>query len=293
MINRLKNNFKVDFIGIGTPKSGTSWTAECLKEHPQICFSQEKEINFFNKKYVFYRKNEDWKYSYGLDWYKKHFNHCEQGQIKGEFSVQYLSDTDSAKLIHENFPETKIIIILRNPTDRLYSHYLYAKAQFNLPSSLSFEKVIQKEKKFVGQGFYYQHIKRYLNYFARKNVLIMIYEDMQKNPRNFIQQIYKFLEVDNKFIPPSLYQKVNPTPLNLSLWKLSGRIKKNAWGRKFIKLLKILKLDKVIKKIILSGKSRKTYKKMSFSTRKKLNEIYHSDIKKLEELLNRDLSFWK
>ncbi len=42
------NDFKIDFIGIGATKSGTTWIAQCLKEHPQICGSSIKEINFFN-----------------------------------------------------------------------------------------------------------------------------------------------------------------------------------------------------------------------------------------------------
>ena len=41
-----QTNFKVDFIGIGAERSGTTWIAQCLAEHPEICFSKEKEIYF-------------------------------------------------------------------------------------------------------------------------------------------------------------------------------------------------------------------------------------------------------
>lgn len=285
--------FKIDFIGVGAPKSGTSWIAQCLKEHPQICFSQSKEINFFNKKYVFYRKNEPWKYQYGINWYKKHFNHCKEGKTKGEFSVQYLADPDTPRLISENFPNTKIIIILRNPTNRLYSHYLFAKSQYSLPQSLTFEKVVQEQKDYVEQGFYHQHIQRYLKHFARESILIMIYEEIKKDPLDFIKKIYKFLGVNENFTPPSLYLKVNPTPISLYLWKLRKKIKKNKLGKSFISFLKIFELNKIIKKISLIISGKKTYKKMSPVLRQKLNTFYQSEIKKLETFLNRDLSFWQ
>ena len=61
-MNQKNRNFKVDFIGIGAPRCGTTWIAKCLSEHPQICLSSVKETDFFGK---YYRK--------GLSYYKSFF----------------------------------------------------------------------------------------------------------------------------------------------------------------------------------------------------------------------------
>jgi len=62
-----KDNFKIDFIGIGAMKAASTWIFEALKEHPEICVSSEKETNFFNN---------DYNYRKGLKWYKKFFRNA-------------------------------------------------------------------------------------------------------------------------------------------------------------------------------------------------------------------------
>jgi len=292
---RRNNDFKIDFIGIGAPKSGTTWVAQCLKEHPQICLSDPKELNFFNKKYVFYRKNESWKYQYGMDWYKKHFCHCLSDQLRGEFSVYYLYDPETPRLISLHFPNVKLIVVLRNPVDRLYSHYLHARAKIKLPP---FEEIIKKEKEFVSQGFYYKHLQNYLKYFPRKNLLIVIYEDIEKNPRDFIQRIYEFLGINKDFIPPSLYTRINPTAPKLFFvrrlfFKTSKRLLNNKTGKLFVEILKVFKIDKAIKKWCFVISQRLSYRRLDLKTRKNLMKLYKDDIKKLEDLIYRKLDLWR
>ena len=295
MVNFNKNNFKVDFIGVGVPKAGTTWVSQCLKEHPQICLSRPKEINFFNKNYSFYSKNKSWNYHYGIDWYKKHFIHCQQKQIKGEFSVYYFYDQEAPRLIYDNFPDVKIIIVLRNPIDRLYSHYLHAKLK-GLPS---FEEIIRKEKDFVEQGFYYRYIKNYLEYFSKDRILVMIYEDMKKSPLSFIQRIYNFLGVDYNYTPDSLNNIINPTApkafsLRFGYMKFSEKMNNKIMLSPFVKLIKLTRLNLVTRRIINDlGKKQTKYKEICPETRSELRKIYLPQIKKIEKLISRDLNFWQ
>ncbi len=293
----MKNNFKIDFIGVGAPKSGTSWAAECLREHPQICFSSKKEINFFNKVHPFYNKNKPWQYPYGMDWYKKFFLNYQKGQIRGEFSPHYLYDPDTPRLIYENFPDVKIIMILRNPIDRLYSHYLHGKAsRIKFPS---FEEVVKKEKEYVEIGFYYRHIKRYLKYFPKEKILIMIYEDIEKDPLVFIKKIYRFLGVDENFVPPSLHKRINVTAPRLSFtgkcYCVVRRFLVDKLGEKFVESIEKTTINKFRKAAAekLGKKSEYKYEKISGNLRGELNKIYRPETKKLEKLIGRDLSFWK
>src|SRR3989344_5640213 len=102
-------NFKVDFIGVGAPKCGTTWIAECLAEHPDVCFSWNKEPHFFNR---------DREYEKSLDYYRTYFKNCENKKLRGEYTVNYLYFDSAADRIKKHFPGTKIIIALRNPIER-------------------------------------------------------------------------------------------------------------------------------------------------------------------------------
>lgn len=294
-----KNNFQVDFIGIGTIKSGTSWIYQCLKEHPQICASIEKEIYFFCRQS---------KYEKGLNYYQSYFSHCPNKMIKGEFTTNYLSNKKSSFLIKKHFPKVKLIACLRNPIQRVYSNYYYDKVRGK--RSGSFEKYLKETPEYIQNGLYYTHLQEYLKLFPRENILILIYEDISKNPLQFIQGIYKFLEVNSNFNPPSLNQRVNPTSKDrlfvswfssVNFQKTLTFLKKHFWGRQLIKLLKLTKIStlllflkvKNVKDVL--DKSNKIFLKppMKPETRSYLQKIYKDEINNLEKLIDRDLSFWK
>lgn len=265
------SHFKIDFIGIGAQKCATTWIAQCLSEHPEICLSQPKEINFFNKKDSFYLKNREWNYPKGISWYISHFSHCPQNKIKGEFSTNYLYDENSAALIKENFPQVKIIACLRNPLFRALSQYHHTRERKKIESS--FEKAIQEEPEFIERGFYYKQLKRYFKLFPQKNILILIYEEIEKNPIKFIQNVYQFLGAESSFVPPSL----NKRPRVGGYHNLSFRI-----------LFRLPFLLKLIRKLGISP-----LPKIHSETKKHLQKTFEDDIKNLEKLLNKDLSIWR
>jgi len=300
----MENDFKIDFIGVGAPKTGTTWIARCLSEHPQICFSKAKEINFFNKENFFYIKNQvmgdAWNYKKGLDWYKGYFNHCGKGAVKGEFSTYYLYDKETPELIKKHFPEAKIIIVLRNPAELFHSHYNHAASQWKMPPA---EEAIRDEGGFVKYGFYSKYIERYLKVFPKEQVLIMVYDDLKNNPESFIKKIYGFLGVDDGFNPPSLREVVNATAPKTSaevklFFSLRNKIIKH-FGAFIIKhptLAKILlRIDAFLRNSIIKkiSQRKKSYSKMPEETRKKLLSIYLPEVEKLEKLLSVDLSNWK
>lgn len=124
---------QIDFIGIGAPRSASTWLSQCLYEHPQISFptkhSQkklhplDKEQNFFSQS--LFRRNYSQKnrYAKGINWYLDNFDWSNTRQTRGEFSVSYLADSKAPIRIKKHFPNIKIIAILRNPVDMIYSAY--------------------------------------------------------------------------------------------------------------------------------------------------------------------------
>ena len=296
----MENNFKVDFIGIGAPKSGTTWLFYCLGQHPKICLSVPKEIRYFNRvnfsKYIrnFQEDNiMNKNHEKPLSWYENCFKHCSQDLTKGEFSVSYLYDHKAPLLIKQTFPDVKLIVCLRNPIDRAYSSYWQRRNYRNL-EKLSFEDAIREHLAYIDCGLYYKHLIRYLNYFRRDQILIVLFDDIVLSPEREIKKVFEFLVVD--------------PAIRLNLGKVSMNKSKKAWFP-FIDLIMkdfpnflidrnlgyLLHLARKLgmRKFLLSLTTRPfEYPEMNPNTRLYLRSVFDDDVRQLEKLLNRDLSQW-
>lgn len=289
-----KPNFKLDFVGIGAQRSGTTWVAEKLNQHPNICVSEPKEICYFNEKssYIHNYKNDNYKKPFA--WYKKRFIHCKKSQIKGEFSTIYLFDSKAPKNIHKHFPNIKIIACLRTPIERAYSQYRVYKNYYKLENR-SFSKAVKEEEEYRKRGLYYKQLKRYLEYFNESQIHIVFLESIKSEPQRVIEDLYTFLGVNCSFVPKGLEKPTNKNNIAkstglLQLMEFFSKllIKLNlSW---LIRTLKNLGLKKFIKRRIT-----KSYKpqKIDVATRQYLKKYYKNDIENLEKLLNKDLSHWK
>ncbi|HEY4497926.1 MAG TPA: sulfotransferase, partial [Candidatus Paceibacterota bacterium] len=213
----MSNNFKIDFIGIGAAKSGTTWIARMLEEHPNVCMSEPKEVAYFNElhrqgKQYFYRDKEKSMYNPDfhkpLSWYARHFAHCKHGQKKGEFSPVYFYDEKAAAEIKKHFPDAKLIVCLRNPIDRAYSDYWMIRETFKLEKS-SFEEALQNDPLHIEKGLYFKQLSRYLKLFPREQIHIIFYDDIKEKPENTIRALYAFLGVNSSFIPRGVLRRSN------------------------------------------------------------------------------------
>ena len=108
------------FLCIGPGKSGSSSLHYYLDQHPQICMSSPKETRFFD---LYYAK--------GMQWYSERFTVCQENIIKvkeyGEASPQYFYLPFVTSRIKKNFPNIKLIVMIRNPVDRVISGWKYRK----------------------------------------------------------------------------------------------------------------------------------------------------------------------
>lgn len=271
-----------NFIGIGVQRSGTTWIYEMLKSHPQVCMSPEKEINFFNDHY-----------NRGIDWYKKFFSKCSRGKVIGEFSPTYLSHNLTAKRIKKIVPEAKIIVSLRNPADQIFSryHYMITRQTYNK----SFGEALKEKPFLIENAFYYKHIKCFLEHFDESKILILIYEDLRKDARSFLQKIYSFLDIDDTYIPPKLNERLHFTRVPKSKYIETAMVIIRILLRKMelYSLAEKLKEIYMVRKLKeLNTRANKTYKKMDARNRHRLNQIFTHDKESLLALLGRDLSIW-
>ncbi|RRO22292.1 sulfotransferase family protein [Flavobacteriaceae bacterium 14752] len=288
---------------IGVQKAATTSVYNWLSKHPQVCAPiAMKDIAFFTRP-MYYRDK-------GYDYLLKHYQNCgDIKKVKLQCSVHYIFFEESIKRIKDFNPESKFILILRQPMQRAVSSYLYAR-RFG-EENLNFKEALENEQSrmesedfvtksgctYINHGFYARQIKIFLKYFDKSSLKILFYEDIKNDSKKTIKDIYNFLSIDQGFIPE--FKKHNK----------SGKVKS-----KFIQnllfgdnALKKYLVNQVLPKIISNETKAKLRWKiinMNVSNKKedididktlikKYNLLFHDDINELEKITNRDLSSWK
>ncbi len=283
-----------NFFIVGAPKAGTTSLYHYLDAHPDVFMSPIKETNYFSyesavKQDLYYKER-------GIsNWndYKKLFENSDGKKAVGEASVSYLFYEAVPQLIKNKIHDARIIILLRNPVERAYSHYqMDCKLGY---VNTSFEKIIFNKNRtplenlfyqqFILLGLYYEQVKRYMDVFGTEKVLVILFDDFKNTTEKEINRLYRFLEIDET-VKLNLDKTHNPfaTPRN-SVFRFIYRFKK---VRLMMKNLLPKKIQLYILEIILTKKKAPVEEK----TIKFLNEFYKPDIMKLEKLLNRNLSKW-
>jgi Sulfotransferase domain len=246
-----------DFIIIGAMKAGTTSLFYYLSQHPDLYLSVPKEVHFFdggkNPKVDTFAKGEIW--------YRAHFPLKKElnGKAKVyEASPVYIFNPLAPKRIFDTIPNVKLILLLRNPTERAVSHYLHG-ARRNW-DSLPFYDALQAEEarlkpvieaqdyksrtyiehSYKSRGLYKQQIERYLAYFAREQMLILDSNNLFTQTDHAIKRVFDFIGVDAQFkvknlstansapnkqkFEPHVYQYLNDyfQPHNQALYELMG-----------------------------------------------------------------------
>ena len=178
------------FIIIGAGKSGTTSMYNYLKHHPNIIASNSKEVEFFGFN----------KFNFGINWYQKQFPTAPDDGKKYLFfeaSAGYIWRKDAPKDLFTSFPETKLIVMLRDPIDRAYSNYKMWMRAGKKP--ISFEDAIDEKSSSVDvnfvikAGIYVNYLKQWLSYFPQDQFLIVRFEDFVLNPDATVNQVFRFI----------------------------------------------------------------------------------------------------
>jgi len=276
-----------NFFIVGAPKAGTSSIYEYLKTFPEIFMSSIKEPNYFSGKTV----PDDYKWMKPIrdkEQYLTLFSKVQNESIFGEASATYFYDPEAPKLIYEKFPNAKILVSLRDPVERAFSHYL---KNIKNKSKISFHEQILKEISnqedpdepilVVKNGLYSESLKRYQKFFGG-DVFVIIFEEFVKNPGNIINNIISFLGIKNSTgdFEKRIYNKYVPTRGTLAEYLIRTRTT--------AKLSKILpqNFQKFLSKNFLYDEN-KPKPKMSKNDRELLINYYKEDVKKLRIILKR------
>lgn len=204
------NKGKIDFIGVGAEKSGTTWLADMLRQHAQIFIPEQKELHYFNRSYNEKPTIDNMNFDQPLSWYLDFFAEAKQNQIAGELTPAYLWDEEAPKRIKQEFPEAKLIFILREPVSRAFSQFTYYQQRAAIDAKLDFITAIEKHPYLLERSKYGEQLQRYFQLFDRSQMLIMFFEDIKRDNAAFLKQVELFLGVD-EFIPENINDRSNVT----------------------------------------------------------------------------------
>ena len=285
---------KVDFFIVGAPKAGTTSLYHYLNEHPDIDMSSQKEPDFFSYRYL--QKQNLYYGKKRIDTIDKYHSLFKRDNIKlrGEASVSYLFYEDVPQRIIKYNPNAKIIIMLRNPIERAFSHYLM-DYRLGLISE-NFDAIIKSELKSSYNNLFYQQyiliseyalqVKRYLSAFPKKNIHFIYYEDFKENTNIIVSKVFLFLGIDDGFTP-SLQKKYNIYS--------QPKIRIIHYLYSFFYLRRVLSI--IFPKILINRIRKAFFRsdikpELSESSRRILKRHFESDVKELSKILNKDLVKW-
>jgi hypothetical protein len=244
---------------------------------------QRKEIHYF-----------DQYYERGLEWYQSYFpsgNAASQYRAIGEVTPDYLISPQAPARIHALLPDCRLVAILRNPVDRAWSWYQYARRGRN--ERRDFERFIQEDPVALGGGLYHQHLQRYLVLFPRQQLLVLIYEEMVENPGHELGRLAAFLKVGMIWSDPAALLRERVNPGEAPRLRRSFALARQAAG-------KLARHDlnwpvRLAKRLGVRRWFGRTAEKPSLSPalRLRLADFYRDDVRMLGRLLERDLDVWR
>lgn len=250
-------------------RCATGWIRQCLREHQDI-YMPQKETHYFDREY-----------SKGLQWYvETYFQDWKNQKAIGEKTATYLHTKEVSKRIYETNPDMKLICSIRDPVERLCSHYtMIHKKQVN---HHTIDK-INVDTDFVKRSLYYDQLKPFLEKFPLERILILIYEEKNENPEKFIQGIYNFLEVNDRFEPPSarIQTKQGRLEHQSGIWFKASRIMLHN------------KSPLILKKIYSNLRQQEQKMELNDKNYYKLAQFFTDDIINLEQLLGKKITNWR
>jgi hypothetical protein len=285
--------FQIDFCGLGAPKAGSTWIAEMLDCHPDLCMSQPKEVAYFNKADPYHGDNCN--FGRPLSWYQKHFRHCPGDVLKGEFTTCYLWDVEAPRALRQHNSAVRLIVCLRDPVNRAYSMYWMRKQYLHEERQPTFEAAVAVDRNYLDVGLYAGQLARYLELFDREQMHYVLFEDMIDTPVGVARELYRFLGVDAAFLPAEIDRPRKQARRARTGWAvgLMRSVNRALVGANMSGAARWLKRRGLKDMFMRISTEAAAYPPLDPDTRRRLVEYFAEDTEQLERLLGRDLSRWK
>ena len=285
---------------IGAQKAGTTSLVSYLDQHPQLCFGKSKEVHYFV---------EDRFYTQGPSYLEPFYSNC--GEARPALSyVHMLPSSEAPKRVFNYNPEARFIVVLRNPIDRAYSAFWFARARGWEKDEISFMQSKEYEAHrlkgsyteryelaYFRNGLYYEHLSNWLSHFSQDRFHFILSDELHHDPGSVLKDVCEFLGLASYDFETSRKANSAAQPK----WKGLNRFllnKENPLIRSVGKLtpqrVRLWLRKKVVTPVIQLNMEEGSNPPLNEEDRKVLSTFYARDVSGLSSLLGRDLnSLWE
>ena len=209
-----------DFVIVGAMKAGTTSLSAWLRAHPQVFVPEQKELHFF-----------DTLWDRGVDWYRSLFAGAPDGALLGEATPNYMVIEHWVERMASVVPDARLIVILRHPVDRAWSHYRHSVTRGD--EVRSFAEAIDDEraadpedwrsKGMLARGRYLEQLQVLTRFYDRTRIHVSLFDDLKAEPASFFASVCRFLGVDDGIMPSVVGEKFDPFDTDPAIVKRAGQ----------------------------------------------------------------------
>ncbi len=301
---------KPNFFVVGGARCGTTSFVRYLRQHPDVFIAPVKETHYFASQEMPLRygdpivpgapRLEDRIVRTEVE-YQRLFTEVQQEAAIGEASVYYLFYATAAERINLEVPDSKIVILLRNPIERAYSAYGLLTRDHTETRSFEQSLALEPERRlqnfepiwyYTEVGLYARQVERYLHIFGRERVHIILTDDLDAHIDTVMGGAFRFLGVRPDFrVDTSLRVNSGGIPRSSSARRVQDIVFSSNRTLSLVKALIPAELRMRWGHRVLSAVLE--YPEMAHETRLRLWDVFADDIAQLERLLNRELNQWE
>jgi hypothetical protein len=287
----------------GTVKAGTTALFRYLAAHPQICGSKVKETCYFLP--LRYGKELS-----PIEQYTNQFSHCGSERYRLESTPGYFEGGKKiATQIDSTLDNARVIIMLRDPVDRLRSFYSYQKAQVNLPKDLDFStyieecnaipeqiRCLQESDSYWGVdgGRYIRYLPEWYEVFGRKRLLVLFHDRLKSDPESLAKEIAAWLDIDYGDFEGRRPPRDNVTVPYRSAWLQRIAISANRYFEPIS--MRFPSLKRAVRNVYYAFNSSQAMSPPAATELARASKLYEEDNKELAAFLSvqgyQDLPQW-
>jgi hypothetical protein len=271
-----------NFIIAGAPKAGTGSLRNYMQQHPEIFMTARKDPRFF----VYTSQQDRLKYPVAtLAEYEALFSAVRDEKALGEATANYFWSKIAPERIRETLPGVRLIFSLREPAQRAFSIYHMNLRVEGHNEGLSFLQALKVDP--ILQRAYHDDLKAYFDRFDRRQIKIVLFDDLASDPLATVQSLYRFLGVDPDFVPDLKIDNPGGVPRLRWLHRIMMDARLRTWARDTLpgawvaaaKDLRSLNLDR-------------SRMRMTEEEREVAAAFFRDDLLRTQDLIGIDLSRW-
>jgi Sulfotransferase family len=291
----MKTEVWPNFFVVGAAKAGTSSLYASLRDHPDVFMAYPKEPHHFTQ--VTPPQELRWHFEGYTDRqrYLRLFEGSEGSKAIGEASTSYLWHPQVARRIRSEIPDARIIISLRDPLQRAYSHYLMHVRE-GIQNLGFYDALVEDLDRtdeawaishfYVGKGCYADQVGRYLDIFGRDRVKLVLFDHLKRDPSGELRKVVQFLGLD-----PALISRIDAARVRNPYRASRGRWAEILAGNKLSRMLGETIVPRKLGSFIYERFLLKRAEKPPIDPRARdlLLEIYQPEIDRLERVVGRKM----